>query len=216
MSRCGVIGDVHAEDQTLARVIDALNALRVDPILCVGDLVDGMGDADQTLATLRNRNVVCVAGNHERWLLAGEQRQVENATKSVTDESRAFLESLPRLRHFSTPSGGLLLCHGVGVDDEAWLTPETRGYALQDIPTLRDLIMDDDVQFMVGGHTHQRMVRRFAGLTVINVGTIHRKFEQTFAVIDFENMRVEVRSADPDRTGDLVEELVLPPPAELS
>ena len=59
-----------------------------------------------------------------------------------------------------------MLCHGVGTDDEAWLLPDTRGYALQDIPTLRELMLDDDVRFMIGGHTHERMVRVFPGLTV--------------------------------------------------
>jgi hypothetical protein len=51
---------------------------------------------------------------------------------------------------------------------------------------------------------------------VINVGTIYRKNEQTFAVIDFDQMRVEYYSAAEDSTGKLLEELDLPmpPPVE--
>lgn len=212
LSHCGVIGDVHCETETLGRVLDALESMHVDPVLCVGDLVDGDGDADATLGLLEGRRVQCVAGNHERWFLAGEQRTLDHATQEINGESLAFVRSLPRVRNFQTPNGKALLCHGVGEADEAWLLPDTKGYALQDIPTLRELMLDDDVQFMIGGHTHERMIRVFPGLTVVNTGTIHRRNQQTFTVIDFEKMRVAHYSAAPDNTGELLEEAELPTP----
>ncbi len=212
LSRLGVIGDVHCEAETLARVLDALDSMNVERALCVGDLVDGFGDADATLGLLEARGVQCVAGNHERWLLSGEQRSLENATLEISDASRAFIEALPRTRRYSTQAGGALLCHGVGEDDEAWLLPDTRGYALQDMPTLRELMLDDGVQFMIGGHTHHRMVRVFPGLTVLNAGTIHRKDEQSFVVLDFAAMRVSVYSAAAATTAELIEERELPMP----
>jgi predicted phosphodiesterase len=210
--RLGIVGDVHCENETLERVLDTLGTMNVDAVLCVGDLVDGPGDANAALALLESRSVQCVAGNHERWFLDGEQRTLENATLELSPSARAFLEGLERLRHYETPAGKALLCHGVGSDDEAWLLPDTRGYALQDIPTLRELMLDDRVQFMLGGHTHERMVRVFPGLTVINAGTIHRKDEQTFTVVDFNTMRVSFYSAKDGKTGTLIEEVALPAP----
>ena len=212
LSRLGVIGDVHCESETLGRVLDALETMNVDAVLCVGDLVDGPGDADTTLDMLEARDVQCVVGNHERWFLDSEQRSLENATAAINETSRAFVQALPKTRRYATPNGNALLCHGVGDDDEAWLLPDTRGYALQDIPTLRELMFDEEVQFMLGGHTHARMVRVFPGLTVVNAGTIHRKDEQTFMVVDFEKMRVEFYSAAEGTTGEPIEELDLPPP----
>jgi predicted phosphodiesterase len=108
-----------------------------------------------------------------------------------------------------------MLCHGVGEDDEAWLLPETRGYALQDIPTLRELMLDEGVQYMIGGHTHQRMIRVFPGLTVVNAGTLHRKDEQSFTVIDFDARKVAFYSAAEADMGRLLEELDLPEPASI-
>lgn len=213
LSRLGVIGDVHCEAVTLERVLDALGSMSLEAILCVGDLVDGYGDADTTLGLLEARGVQCVAGNHDRWLLSGEQRSLENATLEISDASRAFIEALPRTRRYSTPAGEAMLCHGVGEDDEAWLLPDTRGYALQDMPTLRELMLDGEVQFMIGGHTHHRMVRVFPGLTVVNAGTIHRKDKQSFTVLDFAAMRVSVYSAAETTTGALIEEVALPMPA---
>lgn len=213
LGRLAVIGDVHCEAETLGRVLDALDSMNVDAVLCVGDLVDGQGVADKTLGMLEARGVQCVAGNHERWFLSGEQRALENATLEISDGSRAFIEALPQTRRYSTVAGEALLCHGVGEDDEAWLLPDTRGYALQDISTLRELMLDEEVQFMIGGHTHQRMVRVFPGLTVVNAGTIHRKDEQSFTVLDFAAMCVSVHSAAEATTGALIEELALPTPA---
>jgi predicted phosphodiesterase len=212
LSRLGVIGDVHCESETLERVLDALQTMNVEAILCVGDLLDGAGDADATLGMLEARGVECVAGNHERWFLEGEQRTLENVTLEVNQASRVFLEALPSARQYATRNGNVLLCHGVGEDDEAWLRPDTRGYALQDIPALRELMLDEDTQFIIGGHTHERMVRVFPGLTVINAGTIHREDEQTFMVLDFAAMRVGFYSAAEENTGALIEELELPPP----
>ncbi len=118
--RLGIIGDVHCETATLERVLDTLDQMNVDAVLCVGDLVDGPGDADATLALLEARGVECVAGNHERWFLEGEQRTLVDATLEVSAHSREFMEGLERQRFYETPSGRALLCHGVGTDDEAW------------------------------------------------------------------------------------------------
>jgi putative phosphoesterase len=212
LRRLGVIGDVHCESATLGRVLGVLGSMNLDVILCVGDLVDGPGDADATLRMLQARGVECVAGNHDRWFLSGEQRTLDNATEDVDEASRAFLRSLPSVRRYATPKGNMLLCHGVGDDDEAWLLPDTHGYALQDISTLRGLMVDESVQFLIGGHTHERMIRVFSGLTVINAGTLHRNNEQTFAVVDFDAMRVRFYSAAEGSTGELIEELELPMP----
>ncbi len=215
LNRCGVIGDVHCESEVLERVLDRLDAMGIGVVLCVGDLVDGPGDADAALALLQSRGVQCVAGNHERWFLTDEQRSLPHATRQLSDDSRAFIEKLPQIRRYETALGGVMLCHGVGKADEAWLLPDSKGYALQDIPTLRELMLDEDVQFMIGGHTHERMVRVFPGLTVINAGTIHRKDPQTFTVLDFDSQTVDVYSAADAHTGELIESKQLPLPAPL-
>ena len=46
LSRLGVIGDVHCESETLERVLDALETMNVEAVLCVGDLVDGSRPKD--------------------------------------------------------------------------------------------------------------------------------------------------------------------------
>jgi predicted phosphodiesterase len=188
LTRFGVLGDVHCEDERLAVALEVLDGSRVEAILCVGDIVDGFGDVERTVALLRDRNVVTVRGNHERWFLAGEMRNLDDSTQTLSTEAAEWLNALPPSRELDTPRGKLLLCHGVGDDDMMVLRPDTRGYGLQ---TALEPIRDrSDIAIVVGGHTHMRMVRALpSGPTFINPGTLHRKWEAGFGLVDLDTSR---------------------------
>src|SRR3954471_21755332 len=71
LTRFAAIGDVHVEDVRLAAVLTHVQEQNVDAILSVGDIVDGPGDVDRTVALLRKHGVYAVRGNHDRWLVEG-------------------------------------------------------------------------------------------------------------------------------------------------
>lgn len=217
LRRIGAIGDVHCEDVVLARAIETLRDAGSERIVCVGDIVDGLGDANRTCELLREHQIQCVAGNHERWFLTDKNRSITGVTPkdALAQEHQRWLATLPQTARLATPLGNLLVCHGVGEDDMAFLQPETRGYALQAIDVLRELMLDPEVDFMLGGHTHQRMVRRFQGITVVNAGTIHRNFEVGVILLDFEEERVRCFDWHDDRFQE-GESISLPRPAPLS
>jgi putative phosphoesterase len=186
VERAGILGDIHAEDGALEAALRVFAQEGADAVLCVGDVVDGPGDPNRCCALLEDAGVLTVRGNHDRWALAGEMRQREDATppEALSERSRRFLEALPATMEVETAMGRLLLCHGMGDDDMAALEPETSGYSLQAIPTLRELMLRRDLALCVGGHTHKRMVRAFQGLLVINPGTLLRTHEPGFAMAD--------------------------------
>jgi len=186
LRRLGLIGDVHTEDALLESTLRFLEGESLDAVACTGDVSDGGGDIDRSCSLLRGHGVLTVSGNHDRWLLAGEHAGLPEATREVGDSTRRFLESLPETILLPTPRGGALLCHGVGEDDMAVLRPDTSGYALGAIPELRELMLDPDVSYMLGGHTHRSMVRKFVGVTVVNAGTLHRRYSPGFCIVDFE------------------------------
>lgn len=186
LGRIGVLGDVHAEDERLAEALAHFAGRDLDAVLCVGDIVDGPGDVARTIALLRDHDVICVAGNHERWFLTGSARDLPDATQAVPDDLRAFLGALPPTRRLETVAGGALLCHAVGEDDMSFLRSDTRGYALQAMmDELRPLMLDPECAFMIAGHTHERMVRTFEGLVVLNAGTLHRRDQPGVLEVDF-------------------------------
>jgi putative phosphoesterase len=186
LSRFGVLGDIHTEDLALESALQVLQAAELDAILSVGDIVDGPGDADRTCQLLRDADVLAVRGNHDRWFLRGTPLGMPDDTRTLELGHREWLGSLPSSRRFETPLGGLVLCHGIGDDDMAVLRSYTDEYSMRWLAPLRALQVDPSVAWMVGGHTHQRMVRVLDGLTVINAGTLHRGYAQGFVIVDLQ------------------------------
>ena len=211
LSRVGLLGDVHACDGKLESALRFLRAQNVERILCVGDIVDGFGDGERCCALLQQFGVATVRGNHDRWLLNHEMRDLEGAVacESLSLRAFAFLQSLPPTLNFETTRGPLLLCHGVGDNDMNKLTPDDYGYALECNDELQTLIAAREYRFVVGGHTHRRMVKRFGPLTFINAGALPAGNEPCFALADFEREVIEFRDFDGDEVAGISENFVL-------
>jgi putative phosphoesterase len=191
--KVGVVGDIHAEDIALEVALAMFARSQVDRVLAVGDIVDGLGRVDRCCELLKAADACVVRGNHERWLLNAEMRELPEATppSALSHTTRRFLESLPAVLEFDTPGGKLLLCHGLGEDDMAALKPHDTGYALETNDALQKLLRAGRYAYVVAGHTHERMVRRIASLTLINAGTLYRHDNPCFCIIDFEEERAQ-------------------------
>ncbi len=186
--RVGLIGDVHAEHEALAFVLRELNGLGVDTLLQVGDIADGPGDLNAAVALLREHRVLAVRGNHERWLLGNQLRELPHATRldSVLPPVAQYLSELPAVREFRSPRGHVLLCHGLGTNDMVGVKPHEEGYDITSNTDLQRLIAERRYRFVLNGHTHRPMLRTFGPLTIINAGTLLRDRERCFSVVDFE------------------------------
>lgn len=202
--RVGVIGDVHTEVQALERVLGYFGTLDLDRVLCTGDIADGPGHGDavtRCCTMLQNAQAVTICGNHDRWLQEGTMREEADATDpgELDAATRAFLAALPAMVEFDTPTGKLLLCHGLGADDMAGVQPHDRGRAIDANQRLQEMLAQGRHAFVVNGHTHRRMVRAIGSLTVINAGTLLTTQQPTCVVADFEAQRVRLYDVTPDR-----------------
>ncbi len=192
VTRIGVIGDIHAEDATLRDALHHFAELAVDLVVAVGDVVDGPGDPDVCCALLEEHGVVTVLGNHDRWYLGGEMRDLPGATPagSLDAKSVGFLSSLPATTRIDTARQPIILCHGLGDDDMATVRPWDSGYDLDVNYALQDLIAQEGGAVVVCGHSHRRMVRTFDELTVVNAGTLLREHDPCFAILDVGERKV--------------------------
>jgi putative phosphoesterase len=189
LQRIGVIGDIHAEDHYLQAALEFLADSNLDLIMAVGDVADGRGSVDRCCRLLQQYHVITVSGNHERWFLAQEARDLPDATPlgDVSSEARLYLSSLPKTLEYETAAGSLLLCHGLGEYDMGGVWPGDDGYALESNFALLRLMLEAKYRFVVNGHTHQRMVRSFEQLTIINAGTLFHEHDPCFLIADFEH-----------------------------
>ncbi len=176
--KIGVVGDIHGEDARLRSALSFFRAQRATQILAVGDVADGPGDLQACVDLLREFEVLAVRGNHDDWFLRGLYRDWEDShpTDALDAEGRSWLEALPLMRQFETPSGRLLLCHGVGGDFMRFLKPDDYGYALESNQPLQDILASNRFRWMLNGHTHTRMIKRFGNptkpLTNLNAGKV--------------------------------------------
>lgn len=174
---------MHAEDERLEAALDAIDALGVGAILCVGDVVDGLGDAERACELLRGAGVIVVRGNHDRGIVRGDMRRLPDATDlaSLSPESLAWLSALPPTRELATLAGTLLLCHTVGEDDMTRLGEDDL-----DRTDALDRVRIRGAALLVCGHTHRAYVRRNGELLVVNAGTLYRDHGPSFTVVDLE------------------------------
>ena len=188
----GLIGDIHGENSYLASVITFLQSKSVSLICTAGDIVDGRGSVSDCCRLLRENDVLAVAGNHDRWFLAGQMTNLfgEQITQGLTADDRAFLQGLPRTREIETVAGLALLCHGIGEDDMSRFRPFDEGYALEANDKLQELSRSSRYEYLLCGHTHHRMVRRYGRPLFINSGTLKYDQEPGFAIVDFVGKEV--------------------------
>ena len=102
-----LISDLHAN-------IDALNAVwarenDADVVLCAGDIVDWGWNPHEVIAWLKEKNAICICGNHDletlklydsgvREELGKETTYASHCVNQLTDEDVAFLRALPETR----------------------------------------------------------------------------------------------------------------------
>lgn len=180
MTRLGVIADVHADVHALEEALARMDRLACDRVVCAGDLVGYGLFPEEVIALLRDRGVVCVRGNHDRWAVgdetpedwaAGGQNGGHDASGwDLSREALRFLKKLPRGWHDRIEGVRVAMVHGTplsemdGVYDDhvtaAWLE---RWLELADADVL------------IVGHTHEPLcLAAPSGGIVVNPGVLHR------------------------------------------
>jgi predicted phosphodiesterase len=194
LRRAGIIGDIHCEVVRLKRVIEHFRTVGVDAVLAVGDIADGPGDLTEACSLLADAGALVVAGNHDRWLLAGEMRDLPDATRpeAVTPAARQYLSTLPKTRLLESARGSVMLCHGLGEDDMASVRPDDDCDALRSNTAFVQLLASRRARFVVNGHSHRPMLRTIDGLTILNAGTLHPKHRPVCSIADFDAGEVQV------------------------
>lgn len=197
--RLGVIGDIHGDVRALDAALGALHDLRADAIVCAGDLVGYGWQADEVVRLVRDRQLPCIRGNHDRWAL--ERRQVIGPRgwkpAILLDDTWQFLESLPASLVWRGAGVTVELHHGSPASDTEFVTP------YKPLPrSVEDFWDRADAHVLVLGHTHIPMIERSPRGLVLNPGSVLGvpgvQTSYSFAIIDTEPMAVFIHEV---RTG---------------
>src|SRR5438093_7513397 len=64
--RFAIISDIHANWEALTAVLEEIDNAKVNQTICLGDLVGYYANPNECLQLIRQRNMTCIAGNHDR------------------------------------------------------------------------------------------------------------------------------------------------------
>jgi putative phosphoesterase len=178
--RIAVLADIHGNLPALRAVLAELDREPVDAIVVPGDVVGGplVAEVLETLAA-RGEPVHWVRGNSEREAVAvydGAVMSDDNpaaqsaawSAHKLTQQWRDELASWP----IALRLDGVLFCHGSPRRDDEILTRATPANALA------DALEGAAESLVVGGHTHQQMIRVVrTGLRYANGGSVGMPYE---------------------------------------
>ena len=88
--KIGIITDIHSNIQALNAVLNEFDKIKVDKIICCGDII-GIGiNPEETVQTLIKRRdmLISVIGNHEQYLLKGLPNQVHDDKRKMSNEEK--------------------------------------------------------------------------------------------------------------------------------
>jgi predicted phosphodiesterase len=241
--KLALVSDLHGNIEALDAVLRELDRASPDArLVCAGDVVGYGPDPEACIARLREREALCVMGNHEEMVLgrrdfsrcvyAGIVAAVWTRRR-LSRAARAYLEALaPSLR-----IGSVVVCHGDLESADTYTSTYER--AEEAMAQLR--ARHPSAEVLVCGHTHHaafftrtggfQMVNGpddvglpASGNCLINPGAVGQARGAaplaSFAVLDMERRRVSFREVAYDyrttlrklRGAKLVAQVVLKPP----
>jgi predicted phosphodiesterase len=177
--RYAVISDIHANIEALGAVLGRIEAVAVDEVVCLGDVVGYYANPNECVDTVRMRGIRCIAGNHDR-VGAGmrepgrfgyaARHAIYRTRALLTETSAAFLASLPTTEMIGEEA---IAVHGslfpMPNEDEYLFSKDDVHRCFEglekDFPSLRICFF---------GHTHRRVVyeRRDGTTQGIDEGTV--------------------------------------------
>lgn len=175
--RIAAISDVHGNLGALRAVLADIDRRGVDLVVDLGDKLSGPLYPAETADLMMGRDIVHIAGNHERQLLElpaermGMSDRIAHA--ALAPRHRDWLSALPA--EAALADGDVWLCHGTPGSDLIYFMEELGEWGSR--PASKELVAEraGDVRapVILCGHSHvQRVVRLSDGRMVVNPGSV--------------------------------------------
>lgn len=100
-----VISDIHSNLEALTAFLDEAKRLRVDKIVCLGDIVGYNANPNECIELLKKESAMCVLGNHDSRVAGFEEPTNFNyhaaaavywTRDAITPDNLEFLRGLPK------------------------------------------------------------------------------------------------------------------------
>jgi putative phosphoesterase len=177
MARLALFSDQHGNDVAFKAVVEEIERLGVDEMVCLGDAIQGGTQPTQVLQRLRGLGCRTVLGNADAFVLEVSWDSPEPITERSLEIRDWTLEQLgpadlAQIRSFEPVvevdlAGMRVVCfHGSPANYDDVLLPE-----VPDTP-LDHYLEALPADLLAGGHTHRQWARQIGDALFINPGSV--------------------------------------------
>lgn len=200
--KIALISDIHGNYEALRSVLNSIDKMQINEIFCLGDIVGYYSQVNECCDELRKRNVKCIIGNHDWYLVADSfcqrSRSVNDCLKYqrqvITQDNKSWLYSLPIIRK----EYGISMVHG------SWTNP------IDDyLEPTEEYFNKIEGFYFASGHTHIQRLEKYTHKTYCNPGSVGQPRDNdnraAFATFDGTKFALHRVSYDIDKVGTLME-----------
>ena len=166
--RIALLSDVHSNIVALQAVLDAIHHHHPEKIISLGDQVNLGPSPKETLTLLAEQNVVCLHGNHERYILSAMDK--DPAYSGANFHSLRFNAEILTPSEITFPKslqiGPVLMTHAMPDDDRFPVYDPAQAY-----PKLREIKRDSPLHILCG-HGHNPTFYALSNLTLHSIGSV--------------------------------------------
>lgn len=211
--KIAVISDIHSNNYALEKVLDDIECVDVDTIVCTGDIVGYMPSPNKVIDLLRRYKIMCIKGNHDQYTMslkslskkefeAIDVKDIQRSASAIytnyvlSDENRYYLNHLPQSLEMSIGNYSVLFVHGSprAIDE----------YMYNDTDCLLEISELVENNVIISGHTHIPYWKKVNNKHIINAGSVgkpkHGNSNATYVILSIEksNLDVEIREVSYD------------------
>jgi predicted phosphodiesterase len=148
-----IISDLHANLEALTTVLKVIEDIRVDRIICLGDVVGYNASPNECIDIVREREIPTICGNHDAVACGIEEPWGFNPValsaalwtrESLTPDNLNWLKELPDATQFDS----FLAVHGAPADRDTYL------FSWEDILPHVPYVEERKCDLCFFGHTH--------------------------------------------------------------
>lgn len=195
--KIAVISDVHGNLEALKAALESIQKLKVDTIVCLGDLVGYGPYPNEVVELIREQRIMNILGNYDAAVLEERFNYIRDnevnkfcmpwAAKELKEENRAYLRSLPRQIVLEFENKKIYFVHGSARSINEYLKEDSR--------EAEEVMKIFEGDILVCAHTHIPYRKFYGSKLLLNDGSIGKpkigRPNGTYLIIDIDKEKIE-------------------------
>lgn len=208
--KIGIITDIHSNIQALNAILNEFEKIKVDKIICCGDII-GIGinpeETVQALIKIKDK-LIAVRGNHEQYLLNGLPKEIHDDKRKMSeieienhkwnhnklsDQSINFLRQLKVSQNIQMEGKKIYITHYPQEADGKYKKHIKNPHINENI----EMFKENDADIFLYGHTHSFCINKNNDKWYINVGSLGCPMKSNIAragILEINNERIQFKS----------------------